>query len=234
MDRTWAEWPIFAACGMKSPEIARRRGAAPGAMDTLPAVVVPAADPTLSTAPVAAPLTIEQSMRHLGALVGIERTCFEIVGRWTLDIEAADPRIAASTVARHHAWRAGQLRERLPREGPFAADVVIGAPRAWLRVFDDLARFGDVSLRAYAHVVVPRLALGYRAHLRRSTGPADHEVARTLAACLADLQQDRLDVDAIALEAGSDAAAPTDGRSLATRGGLLIGEPPVDGRPAAF
>ena len=143
--------------------------------------------------PEATHLTLADTARRAGEAIWVEERLFEVLGAWVASDLPAATRVVLSTQSRRHAWRAEQLRARLPEVPGFAAADVVAAPDA--PVADVLARLADAEasgegLGVVIDVVLPWLEGAYAEHLELCTAVSDAAVGRTLRLLLDDLTAD--------------------------------------------
>jgi hypothetical protein len=124
----------------------------------------------------------------------LELQVFETAGGWVGATSEPRAKLALDRHSAHAAWRAEQWRERLPVLAGVDHPSLIQPPgEAWGRCFSQLATLpGTVArLAALYRVVLPRLALRYRAHLASASVVAEAPTRRTLSMVLADVAGDR-------------------------------------------
>jgi hypothetical protein len=130
-------------------------------------------------------LTLAETARRMGETIWFEERLFEVVGALTgTDLPPSD-RVVYAEVSRRHAWRAAQVRARLPEVPGFAADDVVGPP--------DPAAVAALESATPTSVVgdlLPRVEALYTAHIERCSPVSDASVARTLDAVRDDLRRD--------------------------------------------
>lgn len=130
----------------------------------------------------------------LGHLVWCERRCFELLGGWAPELD--DPALAAAADrhAQHHAWRAGQLWDRLPVLAQVDRQDLVNAPAGPAAALaGELARLRTAvgRLAGAYRVAHPRLAAAYRAWQAGANPVSDGPALRTVGQVLADLEADR-------------------------------------------
>jgi hypothetical protein len=127
-------------------------------------------------------LTLADSARRMGECIWVEERLFELLGAQVISDLPAPTRVALSECSRQAAWRAAQLRSRLPEVPGFAADDVVVDPA--------VDRLDGASLELLVTRVLPWLEASYARHLRRCSPTSDASVARTLHVVLEDLRRD--------------------------------------------
>jgi hypothetical protein len=128
-------------------------------------------------------LTLAETSRRMGEAIWVEERIFELLGAEVRSDLPAHTRVTLAECSRRAAWRAEQLRARLPEAPGFAAGDVVVDP-AVDRL--DGASLDDVVTRA-----LPWLDAEYDDHLGRCSWVSDASVARTLEVVLADLRIDQ-------------------------------------------
>lgn len=149
----------------------------------------------------------------LGRLVWCERRCFELLGGWTPELAEPALKATADRHAQHHAWRAGQLWDRLPVLAQVDRQALVNAPAgpagalagALTRLRTPVGRLAGTY-----RVAQPRLAAAYRGWLAAANPLSDGPAVRTVRQVLADLEADRAegeDLLQVAIATPSDAYA---------------------------
>jgi hypothetical protein len=143
--------------------------------------------------PGATHLTLADTARRAGEAIWVEERLFEVLGAWVVSDLPPATRVVLATLSRRHAWRAEQLRSRLPEVPGFAAADVVAAPDA--PVADVLVGLAGADatvedLRVVVEVVLPWLESSYAEHLELCTAVSDAAVERTLRLVLDDLTAD--------------------------------------------
>lgn len=175
-------------------------------------------------------MDIEESARRLGAIAWIESTLFGVLGAAAPRCPTPAVKVMVATHSRHAAWRAEQLRDRLPEVGPFAADVVSGPPAGGDRLLAHLSGLDELPLMVDVYrVVVPRLVAATRTALERCDGPADGAAARTLRIVLADQLGDWADAQAVIGALVADASTVARAASAASEAESIWLETGLDG-----
>ena len=137
---------------------------------------------------------LQEEARRLGGHCWLELQLFEIAGRWVPGTSDRHAKLALDRHSGHSAWRAGQWEERLPVLAGVDRQGLVEAPdEGWRRCCAQLAELDDTVARLVGlyRVVLPRLAVRYRAHLAASSPSTDAPTRRTLRMALADLSADR-------------------------------------------
>ncbi len=145
------------------------------------------------------PLSLHDSVAHVGGCRHVELACFAIAGR-------AAPRVGApfagflSGASLAHAWRAAQLAELLPVSvGLPEATAVTKSPGVLANEAmallegaaghdGDIADDGRALTAGLVRALYPAMADGYRARFARCDPAPDAALARTLQRLLADLE----------------------------------------------
>jgi hypothetical protein len=127
-------------------------------------------------------LTLADTARRLGECIWVEERLFELLGAQVLSDLPAPTRVTLAECSRQAAWRAEQLRARLPEVPGFAAEDVVVDPA--------VDRLEGASLEVLVIRVLPWLEASYDRHLRRCSPISDASVARTLDVVLGDLRRD--------------------------------------------
>lgn len=163
------------------------------------------------------------TMRRIGQLRWAELQLFEVTGRWATT--CSHPAVAAvmASCSRHAAWRAQQLRHRLPAAGHLHADVVT-APAS--PMFEELvgklfALDGDSGrLQALGAVWLEPLRSAVVSLCSELSPVADAPSLRALPVVAADLAADASAVAAAAMRTGlsSNVNGNDDGAAGAAEG----------------
>lgn len=145
------------------------------------------------------------TMGRLGQLRWAELQLFEVAGQWATT--CSHPAVAAvmASCSRHAAWRAQQLRRRLPGAGHLHADVVTApaAPMLVELVGNVAAVDGDRErLGALGSVWLAPLVSAVTSLCSELSPVADAPSLRTLPAVAADLAADAAAVAAVATRTG--------------------------------
>ena len=139
----------------------------------------------------------EVQARLVGAYQWVERRLFEVLGGWVSSEARPEVGVVFDVYSRQHAWHAELWAQHLPvRDGVDPATLAV-APRAEVdRLFGGLAGGGGeggpatggtlLRLVGLGRVVLPRLLVGYRLHLRRASPVADAPVVRSLRLVIRD------------------------------------------------
>ena len=142
-------------------------------------------------------LTLVHSARLLGHYRWIERRLFNVLGEWVGSQQVAATERFFDVQSRQHGWHADLWAERLPALDGVDIEALTVPPgpevEKCLSVLsaggmDDEPRDPGESagggtllnLVGMARVILPRLLIGYRAHLGRCDSVADLSVIRTL------------------------------------------------------
>ena len=127
-------------------------------------------------------LTLADTARRLGECIWVEERLFELLGALVLSDLPAPTRVTLAECSRRAAWRAEQLRARLPEVPGFAADDVVVDPA--------VESLDGASLEVLVTRVVPWLEASYVRHVEWCSPVSDASVARTLDVVLDDLRRD--------------------------------------------
>src|SRR4051812_19988461 len=160
--------------------------------------------------------TIEESARRLGHLRWWSLQLFERLGRWAADVDEVEPKLFVAAAARHHAWHADLLGERLPTSSsaaralsPDAQTVPPDGATPFLAALDGLEGPGTTleKLVVAERVVVPRLVAAQTAHLDACSPVADGPTMRSLRIVLSDELDDWRVAQGLLVDLTRDAAA---------------------------
>jgi hypothetical protein len=134
------------------------------------------------------------SVARVGNLRWTEVQVFATVGSWVTSTPEHDVRVALAGMARHAAWRASALADRLPVVGALAATVVT-VPRHGdlVAVMDQVAGLGSTAdrLTVLGDVVLAGLHASSSALLETLSPVADASLLRVLPMVMDDLSRDR-------------------------------------------
>jgi len=137
--------------------------------------------------------SLRDAAQTLGGHCWVERQIFEVAGRWVPLTPPHPAKLALDRHSGHSAWRAQQWEQRLPVLAGVDRPSLIQPPdEGWRR---SLAALGELEgtpqrLAGLYRVVLPRLAVRYRAHLAASSPSAEGPSRRSLHIALADLAAD--------------------------------------------
>jgi hypothetical protein len=139
--------------------------------------------------------TIEESGRRLGGHAWVEMRLFEMLGRWSGDVDEPRARVLLAATSRHHARHAEMwigLLPGLPHLPP--ADLVApgeGAA-AMVAALDELDDAPTTDrLTALVAVALPQVIDRLAAHLDRTVAIADAPAQRALRLALTEVRSDR-------------------------------------------
>jgi hypothetical protein len=137
--------------------------------------------------------TLEATARQLGQWCWEEQRLFKVVGAWVVSTPEPSTKVYFDIASQHHAWRARQLEERLPRVAHLSlAELVAPADERAEQLMEALAGLNDsVSrLSVYLRSVLPRRIRAYNAWRSQSSLCSDLSVIRALGFVALDLGQD--------------------------------------------
>lgn len=137
--------------------------------------------------------TIEETARALGSARWVEHRLYEVLGSIVPSVVDRPTKLLLAELAPHHAWRAEQLGDRLPRAGHVRAELVTVAPDdTTAELLEGLADRDAADVLAVVHdEIIPGLLQAYESQLERSSPVADAAVIRTLRMVIDDLRRDR-------------------------------------------
>jgi hypothetical protein len=132
-------------------------------------------------------------MGRLGNLRWAELALFGVLGSWAADEDNDAARLVLAPAARHAAWRAAQLADRLPREGHLEVNTVTQPAHPELE--EVVAAFAGVSGSAQRLVVafevaLPALAASVTGLASQLAPVADAPSLRILPVLVADIDRD--------------------------------------------
>lgn len=143
--------------------------------------------------PTAPGLVIEESARRLGALAWVESELHRVLGGWVVGISEPGLKLVVAELSEHHAWRAGQLVDRIPRvrhQPPSTWTVPSEGGAATIRVLEEAAEPLPARWIAYVRCVLPQLVEAYDT-LRADCSPvSDAPALRTIGILRRDLVED--------------------------------------------
>jgi hypothetical protein len=172
-------------------------------------------------------VTLEESARLAGGYCWAESRLFEVVGAWVATTNQTDAKLMFDRHSGHHAWRAGQWRDRLPVLADVDRDALIVAPSPWLEVcFRALADLdGTVTRLAGAYrFALPRLAGCYRSYGEGANPVSDSSGLRTAEMVSLDLERDWRDGELLLQAVLTDDSAVTEAaQTLAALERLTLG-----------
>jgi len=137
-------------------------------------------------------LTLAETARRMGEAIWLEERLFEALGAAAASDLPADVRAVLSEVSRRHAWRAEQVRGRLPEVPGFAAADVVAPTTEASGDVEAVAAAPTAAESVAVAVARPmaRLESSYVDHIERCSAISDASVERTLTLVLADLRAD--------------------------------------------
>jgi hypothetical protein len=163
----------------------------------------------------------------LGGLVWCERRCFELLGSWVPELPDPVVKAAADRHAQHHAWRAGQLWDRLPVLAQIDREDLVNAPAGRAGALAGALAGLQTPVGRLAgtyRVAHPRLAAAYRRWLAAASPLGDAAAVRTVRQVLADLDADRAEgEDLLQAAITSPSDAHNAGFSVARLETVLLG-----------
>jgi hypothetical protein len=138
-------------------------------------------------------VTLEESARLAGGYCWAESRLFEVLGGWVATTSHNDAKLMFDRHSRHHAWRAGQWRDRLPVVADLDPESLIRPPsprlEATYRALADLD--GAVARLAGAYrLALPRLAGSYGGYQHRANPVSDSSGLRTVDMVRRDVHRD--------------------------------------------
>lgn len=177
--------------GTPPPPPAGPPATAAGAAPVAPPVPVVPAPADGAGAPGALPLATTAAL--VGWYTWLERRLFELTGAWAAAEPVAEAAVLHDRHSQQHAWHAELFEQRLPvLDGWDPARFTVAPGPAVEQLLADLGGTagsgGGTLLRlvGVARVALPRLLVGYRRHLERTTEVADAPLRRVLALVIGD------------------------------------------------
>jgi hypothetical protein len=155
---------------------------------------------------------LEEAARLAGAFCWGESRLFEVLGGWVADTDETDAKLMFDRHSRHHAWRAGQWRERLPVLAGADPDslVVPPSPRLEAAYYALADTDGTVGRLAGAYrFALPRLAGWYRSYRDAANPASDGSGLRTAEIVSRDVHHDWRDGELLLQTVLTDDASVT-------------------------
>jgi hypothetical protein len=138
-------------------------------------------------------MSLEESARRAGGNRWIESRLFETLGSWVPTTPDPDVKLMFDAHSRHHAWRASQWTDRLPRLSGVDRDelTVPPSPQVEAAMGQLHALSGSPARLAGAYrFALPRLWSRYERHLHASDPVSDSSARRTLRIVMEDVASD--------------------------------------------